>query len=533
MVERNNQTDTLGKFLGNLKVERRRVLLGAVAVGGGTLLSQIPTWQVLAAGKQGGTLRCGFGDTNENEHLDPARPQNGSTIEMMQIIYEPLVRRGKNWTFYPWLAESYEVAKDTNTWTFKIRKGVNFHDGSPMTARDVAYSLSRLVDDAVKSTLRSRLKGTLDKDSFEVIDDYTLKINMLRRDTLLDQPLSRYAASIIKAGSTPTVDPASAIGTGAFKVVSLEPGQSWQVARFDGYWQPGLVTLDAIQAIGIPDQSAKLESLTSGVVDLIDPIDSVVLKQISKDQNLQIQPLKNAMMWSIFLNQKVKPFDDVRVRRAIKLAVDRKMILDRVFQGFGVVTPDVPLPPGDPMFPTDVGDGSQNIQAAKKLLAEAGHPDGIEFTLYTSPVLPGMVDLAVTFAESVKAAGIRVTVSQWPAATYWDQVWTKYPTYIDYGFRRNAHDALDIVYAKGTQFAAGTNFDEDGKLREFINNALVETDTAKQTEMYKSAMKLVAQDSGVIIPCYLDRNYILSKSVEGDLFKWEMPVGYSELSKDA
>lgn len=520
-------------YLGDAWLDRRRLLLGSAAAGASGLLATLASWPALAEGKRGGILRYGFGDTNPSEHLDPALAQNGASIELMHIIYEPLVRRGKDWTFHPWLAESYELAKDSDSWTFKLRKGVKFHDGSPMTAKDVAYTLSRLVDEKIGASLRSRLKGSFNKESLEIVDDYTLKINMLRRDTLLDQPLSRYNTGIIKAGTVPTTDPKTAIGTGPFKVTGLEPGQSWQVQRFADYWQPGLPYLDGIQCINIPDQSAKVQSVTSGSVDLIDPVDSVVIKRLSTNPDVRVQPLPHAMSWAIFLNQKVKPFDDVRVRRAIKLAVDRKLILDTVYQGLGVVTPDVPLPPGDPMFPDDIGDGAQDVAQAKKLLAEAGYPNGIDFTLYTSPILPGMVDLAVTFAESVKAAGIKVTVNQWPSATYWDQVWLKYPTYVDYNYRRNAHDALDLAFAKGTPYAAGVNFDEDGKLREFIDKALVESDPVKQTQMYKEAMKKVALESGVIIPCFLSRNFTVNKKVKGDLFKWEMPASYFLLSKDA
>ena len=525
--------DRTEEFLTDAWLDRRRLLLGAAAAGGSGLLSAIASCPALAGEKRGGVLRYGFGDTNAGERMDPATVQNGASIELTHIIYEPLVRRGKDWKFSPWLAESYEFDKESNTWTFRLRKGAKFHDGTPMTSKDVVYTLSRLVDEKVGAALRSRLQGSYDANSLEAVDDHTVKIHMLRCDTMLDQPLSRYNTGILKAGTVPTADPKTAIGTGPFKVTKFEPGQSWEVRRFDDYWQPGLPYLDGIQCINIPDQSAKVQSLIAGAVDLIDPVDSVIVKQLSTNPKVQVQPLPTAMSWCIFLNQKVKPFDDVRVRRAIKLAVDRKLILDTVYQGLGVTTPDVPLPPGDPMFPTDLGDGAQDIPGARKLLAEAGFPNGLEFTLYTSPILPGMVDLAVTFAESVKAAGIRVTVNQWPAATYWDQVWIKYPTYVDYNNRRNAHDALDLVFAKGTPYAAGVNFDEDGKLREFIDAALVETDPAKQAEMYKQALRRVALESGVIIPCFLSRNFTLGKNVKGQLFEWEMPASYFLLSKDA
>ena len=530
MTRPNDQAD---EFLGDAWLERRQFLLGAAAAGAGGLLSAIASCPALAAEKRGGILRYGFGDTNPSEKMDPATAANGAGIELMHIIYEPLVRRGKDWKFFPWLAESYELDKDKNIWTFHLRRNVKFHDGSPMTAKDVVYSLSRIVDEKVGASLRARLKGSFDGNSLEAVDDYTVKIHMFRRDTMLDQPLSRYNTGIIKAGTVPTADPATAIGTGAFKIKSFEPGQSWEVERFAGYWQQGLPFLDGIQCINIPDQSAKVQSVVSGAVDLIDPVDSVLVKQLSANPKVRVEPLPNAMSWAIFLDHKVKPFDDVRVRRAIKLAVDRKLILDTVYQGLGVTTPDVPLPPGDPMFPTDLGDGAQDIPGAKKLLAEAGFPNGIDFTLYTSPILPGMVDLAVTFAETVKPAGIRVTVNQWPAATYWDQVWIKYPTFVDYNYRRNAHDALDLAFAKGTPYASGVNFDPDGTLREFIDKALVESDPAKQTEMYKEALRKVALESGVIIPCFLSRNFTLNKSARGELFRWEMPASYYLLSKEA
>lgn len=528
MTARSDLTDD---FLSDAWLDRRQMMLGAVAAGGSGLLSALASLPALAQQKRGGILRYGFGDSDAGEKLDPARIKNGAGIELMHVIYEPLVRRGKDWKFYPYLAESYELEKDSNTWIFRLRKNVKFHDGSPLTAKDVVYSLGRLLDEKVGSSVRARLKGSYKPEGLEAVDDHTVKIHMLRRDTMLDQPLSRYNCGIIKAGTEPMTDPASAIGTGPFKVTGFEPGQSWQVVRFNDYWDKTLPYLDGIQCVHIPSQTAKVQSVVSGTVDLIDPVDSVVIKELKKDSRVRVEPLPHAMSWCIFFNHRIKPFDDVRVRRAIKLAVDRKLILDTVYQGLGVTTPDVPLPPDDPMFPDGVGDGAQDIPGAKKLLAEAGFANGLEFTLYTSPILPGMVDLAVTFAESVKAAGIKVTVNQWPAATYWDQVWLKYPTFVDYNFRRNAHDALDLAFAKGSPYAAGVNFDDDGKLREFIDKALVETDPAKQTQMYKDAMRRVALEAGVIIPCFLSRNFVLGKNVKGELFKWEMPVGYNELAK--
>ena len=108
-----------------------------------------------------------------------------------------------------------------------------------------------------------------------------------------------------------------------------------------------------------------MQSVVSGAVDLVDPWNRVLIRQLATNPKVRFEPLPNAMSWAIFLDHKVKPFDDVRVRRAIKLAVDRKLIFDTVYQGLGVTTPDVPLPPGDLMFPNDLGDGAQDIAGAR------------------------------------------------------------------------------------------------------------------------------------------------------------------------
>jgi peptide/nickel transport system substrate-binding protein len=517
-------------FLSQDWLDRRRFLLGSAAAGGAGLLSALAQ-PAFASARKGGILRYGVGDSFAGEILDPARAVNGQSLELMPVIYETLVRRGTNWSHHPWLAESYELDKTKPIWTIRVRKGVKFHDGSPLTATDVAYTLARIVDEDTGSSITNRLKQSYDPKGLEVVDEHTLRIHMKRPDTLLMQPLSRYQVGIIKAGTSPNADVASAVGTGPFRLTGFEPGQSWQVERFAGYWQPDVPQLDGIQCVYVAEQIAKVQALLSGALDVIDPVKAVVAKELSTNPKVRPAPLRFGLCYGIFISEAVKPFDDVRVRRAVKLAVDRKLILDTVFQGVGAITADIPIPPGDPSFPTDL-DPSQDLAGAKKLLLEAGHPDGIEFELFTSPIWPGFVDLAVAFAESVKPAGIRVKVTQWPAATYWDQVWVKYPTYVDYMTHRNAHDILDAAYCKGSAYN-GIHFDEDGKLREFIGEALAERDPERQAEMYTIALKRVALESGLIIPCFIDRTFMVSKSVEGNPFEWEMPPSLFALSKSA
>lgn len=513
-----------------ITMDRRGFLAATLAFGASAALTGLLAGRAEAA--TGGIVRFGIGDSFAGEKLDPATIQNGGSIELVQVIYETLVRRGPDWTFKPWLAESWELNETATAWTFRLRKGVKFHDGSDFTAKDVIYTIKRHLDEPLGSALYKRLSSSFTADGLELVDDHTFKINMTRPDTLLVESFSRFVIGIIKEGTVGDVDPSTAVGTGPFKLTAFAPGEAWEVERFEDYWMEGVPPADKIQCVYVPDQSAKVQAVKSGAMDIVDGVDAAVLKDLKADPSVKIAFLNNAQYWGIFLSQEAKPFDDVRVRRAIKLAVDRKLILDTVYQGNGTITPDVPVPPGDPIFPTELGDGAQDIEAAKTLLAEAGYPDGIEFELFTSPLLPGMVDLAVVFAESVKPAGIRVSVNQWPTSTYWDQIWLKRPAYIDYMNRRNAHDAMDLTFANGSPYN-GSHFDPDGSLREAITVALGEPDKAKQDALYKAALTRVALESGTVIPCYVHQHSVLNAAVAGNPYEWEMPRSLYVLAKEA
>ena len=508
-------------------LSRRSLLRSTAAVG----LSAIGLPQIGGAQAAGGTLRWGTSDVKAAERLDPLVASNGGIQLLAPLVFETLIRRGKNFSLHPCLAERWEHSDNATKWTFHLRKGVKFHDGSPFTAKDVAYTLRRNLDPKAGSALRKRLEASFDESGIEIVDDHTLAIRMKRSDTLLPHALPRTYGMIIKEGTVPTTDPKTAIGTGPFKVNSFQPGQSWEAVRFPQYWEPGRAHVDSIQCVAIPDQTAKVQALLSGAVDLVDPVDPVVAQQLSSNSAVRIARMPANRMWGIFLSQEVKPFDDIRVRQAIKLAVDRDLLLKTAYKGQGVTTYDVPVPPSDPYFPPELQKPS-NAEAARKLLAEAGYPNGIEFELFTSPSRVGMVDLAVTFAEAVKPAGISVKVNQWPAATYWDQIWRKRPAYIDYISRRHVHDMIDVVFAKDGAFN-GFKFDADGSLRALIDRAIGEVDEAKQKEMYQQALLKIHREASGAVPLFEDQTLVLSAKIQGDPFEFEDPPSYYNMAKRA
>ncbi|MBD9641782.1 ABC transporter substrate-binding protein [Ensifer sp. ENS07] len=511
-------------------LSRRQLLQATAAVATTSLIWGSDV--AFAAPTKGGTLRVGWGEVQAGEKLDPISAKNGASMPLVWTIFEPLVRRKPDFTLEPCLAESWEYDAKALEWTFKLRQGVKFHDGTEFGADDVFYTLSRHMDPAAGSAMHSRYVQSFDFSGVTAPDAHTIKIKLKKPDTLLPFGFTSWYASIVKKGTVPTTEVETAIGTGPFKLVSFEPGQSWEATRNDDYWNKDVVYLDGIQCIGIPDQNAKIEAVLSGAVDVVDRINPAKAKELVGNSEVRLMPQRDYVAMLINHDASQKPFNDQRVRAAMKLAVDRQMILDTAFYGLGSTTPDVPVPQSDASYPPDMPVNKPDIAKAKALLAEAGYSDGFAYDVYTSPAFPGMVDLAVIFAENMKAIGITVNVIQWPVETYWDQVDMKMPSYVSILGRRLAHDALDVGYAKGGIYN-GSKFDSDGKLRELITEAMGEPDQSKQKEMYAAALRRVGEESAQIIPVYAHQNYLVHRSVEGTIFVVDEPASLAPLSKKA
>jgi peptide/nickel transport system substrate-binding protein len=217
---------------------------GEEGTGAGT--SGTPTSEV----KPGGILQISFSDSSTDESLDPAISELNNDSFYTGQIYEGLTVADTDWGVHPVLAEEWESNEDASEWTFTLRQGVTFHDGTPFTAKDAAYSIGRLLDEDVGSPLFSRLEPSLTADGIEARDDQTLVLTLKRPDSLMPLALSARHAMVVKDG-TSEFDVANAIGTGPFKVKSFRPGESWEVEKNTSYWEQGLPYLDGIRGVVI------------------------------------------------------------------------------------------------------------------------------------------------------------------------------------------------------------------------------------------------------------------------------------------
>jgi peptide/nickel transport system substrate-binding protein len=460
----------------------------------------------------GGVIRFAASQASPTGILDPAKLGTIHDGVLRSNVFETLVAANDKWEVTPLLAESWRSSPDGTEWTFRLREGVRFHDGTSLTARDVAYTLTRLLDKALGSPVFGRLDQSLTKEGIRAVDDRTLSIKTKQADVFLPLALAVRWMGIVKEG-TAEFTVRTAIGTGPFKVTAFAPGQSWQAERHPQYWRRGLPYLDGIQSVAIPEQSTKVQSVISGDADICDPIDFSVAPLVQASAEARALELKDGTDLHVSMDASVKPFNDSRVTMAVKLAADRPRLLQTVFRGFGTTTSDVPVPASDPYYPPELPSRRQDIDRAKQLLSEAGYSGGLDAELYTSEAFGGMVDFAVAFAEVVRPAGIRLEIRKAPANTYYDQIWLKKPMYVSYNGRRHPSDMLPLVFASTAKWPEARL--QSKKLDVLITDAARTTDVAKQTRLYQEAMLIIANEAAMHIPVFVNRLYASKKRLQG------------------
>jgi peptide/nickel transport system substrate-binding protein len=517
-----HENDRLSPYERRVLLTRRQLLhgaagaaagfsvLGLAACGGGEEGAQ-PTEEASGAPKRGGVLQAAISDTGgPKENLDPLRQTNVNDGLYTDLIYDALTAQDDKWDVHPVLAESWEPNADVTEWTFTLRQGVQWHDGKPFTAKDAAYSIGRHLDKKIGSALLDRLSGSLDKAGIQTPDDATLVLKLKRPDSLIPLTLSARHARIVQDGTT---DFSKGIGTGAFKLKSFTPARSWEVERNESYWDKDLPYLDGVRGVIIGEQPTKVQSVLSGDSHITDPIDFSAAAGVKGNANAQLLEYKNATYLLVAMDSSKPPFDDERVRMAIKIAVDRKRLVETAYQGYGNVTSDVPVPADDPYFPDEIGAREQDLDQAKQLLAEAGHPNGIDLELFTSQAYAAMVDLAVAFSQIVEPAGIRVKIKQWPADTFWDQVWLVKPMYTSYYTRRHPNESLSITYTSNAPWNESKL--KSKELDALVVKGLATSDEDEQRQVYQDALTIVANEAGTSIPAFINRLHVAKKNVKG------------------
>ncbi|MEF2070575.1 ABC transporter substrate-binding protein [Consotaella aegiceratis] len=480
-----------------LKISRRHFLAGTA---GALVLPGVVHAQIAAPAK-GGVLRVSVDQAASVIH--PLLTRVNPEYMVTELLYSNLTRLKPDMSIEPDLATSWSSDDSLTKWTFKLRDGVTFHDGSPCTADDVVATFKAILDPDNASPGAKNVGPIAD---VVAADPTTVEFT-------LSAPYSDFPVAV--AYTTARIAPASilesdfqslstkAVGTGPFKLVSYEPDRKIVVERNPDYYDPERPYLDGVEINVYPDYTAEGSALISGDIDLMSTVQPTEFLRLRDSDGIDALRTPSGQFCNINFGCDTEPFDDPRVRRALALTIDRDAMVDFVTEGFGQPGNDTPINSAYRFFDGDLPMRQANIEEAKTLLADAGYADGFEATLIASDKPSYRTQLAVALREMAKPAGITINVQTMPHATYLDQVWKKGNFYVGfYNMQPTADGIFSLLYTSDAAWneTRWNNKDFD----KLIVEARQTSDESKRADLYAQAQKLMNEDVPSIIPVFFD-----------------------------
>jgi peptide/nickel transport system substrate-binding protein len=361
----------------------------------------------------GGILRAGM--QTDPVGLDPHLTTATATRNMLENVYDTLVMLNSSGAIVPGLAESWEASDDGLTWTFNLREGVTFHNGEPLTASDVVFSINRIKDPAVASP---RAGDFAVVESVEAVDDLTVVFNLSQPFSPLLTKLA-FSTNVILSEAVITEHGDAqevVVGTGPFQFVEYIPQTRLVLRRYDNFWgvdEAGnrLPYLDGITFTFFPDPAARTTAIQTGSVDWVEYVSAADVTLLQADPNVEVVGGLSANFRAIYMNTTVEPFTDPRVRQAIAHAVDEQSIIDLALFGTGGVLAEGTTIPAGNFYAIEANPFTgRNLERARELLTEAGLPNGFEFELYVTSTYDFLRDPAEVIQANLADVGIRANI---------------------------------------------------------------------------------------------------------------------------
>ena len=480
----------------------RRRFLQTGAAGAASLALPI---RFARAAKKGGVMRVGKAHGGTHDSLDPATYENGFTSALTFGYNNYLTEILGDGSLGGQLAESWEASADAVTWTFRLRKGVTFHNGREVTAEDVVASLNHHRGDDSKSAAKpivAPIAGIKADGKHTVV--FTLEAGNA------DFPFipSDYHLPILPSEGG-KIDWQSGVGSGAYAIKNFEPGVRADLVKYADYWNSDRGHFDEIRMITVVDPAARTNAIITGEVDAIDRVDLKTVHLLKRRKGIVVHSIAGTQHYTFPMRTNVAPFSDNNVRMALKHAIDREEMVEKILQGFGVVGNDHPIGPGQRFFAKDLEQRVYDPDKAKHYLKQAGM-DSLSVDLSVADAaFAGAVDAGALYAESAKAAGIDLNIVREPNDGYWSNVWNKKPFCACYWGGRVVEDQMfSTAYASGA--AWNDTAWEHEKFNKLLIAARTELDEAKRRTMYAEMQQILRDDGGALIPMFASHVFAVS-----------------------
>ncbi|RWE82305.1 MULTISPECIES: ABC transporter substrate-binding protein [unclassified Mesorhizobium] len=490
------ELDNLSRGLAAGRLSRREFLGRATALGvsaafansllAGAAMAQTP--------KKGGILKAGLVGGAATDTLDPAK-----FIELMSYFGkcwgEFLVALKADGGLENRLAEEIGSSKDAKVWTFKVRKDVEFHNGKTVTAEDVVATLQRHSSKESQSGALGILAGieNIRADGRDVI------VTVKEPNAEFPYLMADYHLVIQPNGGKD--DPAEGISAGPYRMTVNQPGVRHGGERFANFWQADKMGFaDQVEILVINDTTARVSALQGGQVHMINKVETKVVDLIKHLPSLKIEALSGPGHYCFNMFCDTAPFNSNDFRMALKLAVDRQEMVDKILRGYGTVGNDFPINAAYPLFPEGIEQRFFDPDKAKFHYRKSGHSGSI--LLRASDVaFAGAVDAAQLFQQSAAKAGITVEVKREPGDGYWSGVWNKQPFCAANWRGRATQGWMYSTTYRSTAPWNDTHFFNE-RFDKLLTEATGELDQDKRKNLYREMALLVRDEGGTIVPMF-------------------------------
>ncbi|MEC3768740.1 MULTISPECIES: ABC transporter substrate-binding protein [Cupriavidus] len=443
--------------------------------------------------KRGGRIRVAVATAAASDTLDPAKQSNQNDYVRCNMVYNGLTSLDRSLTPRAALAETFTTT-DAKTWVFTLRKGVTFHDGKALAPADVVYSIMRHKDPATASKAKV-LAEQIESVKATGPNEVTVVLNSPNAD--LPVILGTFHFHIVKDGTT---DFSAGIGTGPYKIKEFKPGVRTLVVRNDAYWKPGKPHLDEIELVGIADDSARLNALLSGGMDLVAMVNPRSVSRVKGTPGYAIMTTQSGQYSDLIMRKDVGPGTNPDFILAMKYLLDRQQMRQTIALGNAVVGNDQPIDPTNRFYFKDLPQRPFDPEKAKFHLRKAGVSGKVQ--VVTSPAALYSVETALVMQQAAQRVGLELDIKRMPADGYWSNHWLN--SHVGFG-NVNPRPSADTIFTQFFKSDAPWNESrwKSPKFDQLLVAARGETDFAKRKQIYADMQTMVHDEAGIGIPLFL------------------------------
>jgi peptide/nickel transport system substrate-binding protein len=482
-------------------------LLAACGGSGSSSSGSKSATQTSRSLRRGGNLKLGLTGGSSSDTLDPHKSLTYLDTSRLQSLYQPLAQLDAQAQVEFVLAESITPRGSLSDWIIRLRPGVTFHDGKDLTADDVIFNFQRVYDNDFTGKFGL---GPIDLKNTKALNKLTVHVKMTKPFASFAEQLAAfwYNLYIAPAG----FNPAKPVGTGPFVFQSFTPGQRSVFTRNPHYWKPGLPYVDTLTIIDFSDNTTLQDALATSVIHGAGALDGPQVASLATTGGIKTVVSHSGEIVPFTMRVDQSPFNDVNVRQAMRLLVDRPQLIDSALDSYGVVANDL-FSPYDPDFDHSLVRASQgDIPQAKFLLKKAGQ-EGLTVQLTTSAVATGTVAMATVLAAQAKAAGVTINLNNVPPGTFFG------PNYLKWAFAQDYYNYYPYLSQVAESMLLGSPFNEthtnSPQYTSLYNQANATANPSLRKEILQEMQRFDFNEGGYIIPAYIDVLDAYSNKITG------------------